>query len=134
MGFLQILLIATLPATISGVLAYLAARNQSKTQINSIKEQNKADIQKLVEEHKVNIEALKEKHKMEIKMKEKEHAHQIELMNIQYENEVKKDEQIAMNKVVGDMMGDMFGSLFSGNGIIGQQIEKEITKAFNKED
>lgn len=69
--FFQTLLIAVVPACVTGVISYLASRSNAKNQIKAITEQNKADIEKLIEQHKVDLESLQEKHRMELEVKEK---------------------------------------------------------------
>lgn len=127
--FLQTLAIAVIPACITGIISYLAARNNSETQIKAITEQNKADIEKLVEQHKVDIEALKEKHKMELEVKEKEHLHQIEIIKLQHENDLKKDEENAKNQVTSNIIGGLVSGIFSTDSPVSGRLNDAISKA-----
>lgn len=129
--FTQTLLIAVIPAVITGIISFLASRNTSKTQIKAIIEQNKADIEKLVEQHKVDIEALKEKHKMELELKEKDHSNQLEIIRLQHENDLKKDEENAKNQMAANAIGGIFGSIFSSDSPFTEQINKTISESLN---
>lgn len=127
--FIQTLLIAVIPACMTGIISYLASRNNSKTQIKAIIEQNKADIEKLVRQHKVDIEALKEKHKLELELKENEHLHQIEIIKLEHENSLKKDEENAKNQLAANALGGIFGSILSPNSPISTQLNEIVSKA-----
>lgn len=56
------LLVSCIPAAITGVVTYLTARRNAKTQIDSLQESNKHENEKLMRQHEVDIESLKEKH------------------------------------------------------------------------
>lgn len=126
--FMQTLLIAVIPSTITGILSFLASYKNANVQIKAIKEQNKADIDKLIEQNKVDIEALKEKHKLELEIKEKEHSYQIELIKIQHENGLKKDEETMKNQFAMNTLGGLFGSIFTQNSFIAEKINEAMEK------
>lgn len=126
--FIQTLLIAIIPAGVTGIISYFASRNTSLTQIKAITEQNKGDIEKLVEQHKVDIEALKEKHKLELEVKEKEHQHQMEIIKLQHENDLKKDEENAKNQMTASIMEGMFNGLFSSDSPVSKELSDAISK------
>ena len=126
--FLQTLAIATIPSALGAVLSYMAAKNNSKTQIRAIKAQNKADIEKLIEQNKIDIEALKEKHRMEMELKEQEYKHQIELMNIQNQNEMKKEEEMMKNQMAVNALEGIFSSVFSPQSPISGKINDALVK------
>ncbi len=130
--FIQTLLIAVIPSAIAGLLSYLAAFNNSKTQIRTITEQNKADIQKLIEQHKVDIESLKEKHKMEIEIKEKDFLHQIDLVKLQHENELKKEEESMKNQLTMNAMGGLLGNMFSESSPFSKQLGDVLNKSLEE--
>lgn len=131
--FTQTLLIAVIPACITGVISYFASRNTSKTQVKTIIEQNKADIQKLIEQHKVDIDALKEKHKLDIELKEKEHLNQLEIIKLQHDNDLKKEEESAKYQMAANAIGGMFGSIFSSDSPFNEQIKNAIDKSFENQ-
>ena len=126
--FLQTLAIATVPSIVTGIISYIAAIRNSKSQIEAIKAQNKADIEKLVEQNRVDIEALKEKHKLDMESKEKEYKHQIELMNMQNQNEMKKEEELMKNQLAVNALGGIFSSVFSPQSPISGKINEALVK------
>lgn len=126
--FMQTLLIAVIPACFTGLISYLAARNNSKTQIKAISEQNKADIEKLIEQHKIDIDALKEKHRMELEIIEKEHLHQIEIIKLQHENDIKKNGETFKNQLASNIMSGLFSGIFSSNSPITEELNNVISK------
>lgn len=130
--FLQTLAIAVIPACATGFISYLAARNNSKTQIKAIIEQNKADIEKLVKQHNIDIESLKEKHKLDLDMKEKEHLHQVEIIKLQHENALKKDEETAKNQLAANVMGGLLGNIFSKDSPVSGELNGAIMKAMKE--
>lgn len=67
-------------AIISGIASYLAARKQSK-----------ADLQKLMKQHELDIEKEREKFAMEKEKMEIEHKHQLELKQKEMENQLGTD-------------------------------------------
>ena len=67
-------------AIVSGIASYLAARKQSK-----------ADLQKLMKQHELDIEKEREKFAMEKEKMELEHKHQLELKQKEMENQLGTD-------------------------------------------
>lgn len=67
-------------AIISGFSSYIAARKQSK-----------ADLQKLMKQHELDIEKEREKFAMEKEKMEIEHKHQLELKQKEMENQLGTD-------------------------------------------
>lgn len=130
--FIQTLLIAVVPACVTGLISYFASRNNAKIQIKAITEQNKADIEKLVEQHKIDIEALKEKHKLELEVKEKEHQNQMEIIRLQHENDLKKDEENAKYQLAANMMGGLFNGLFSSDSPVSKELCNVVSKAMKE--
>ena len=128
--FWQTLAIAVIPSTLTAILSYLAASKNSNTQIKAIKEQNKADIERLIQQNKVDIESLREKHLLEMEMKEKEYQHQIDLINLQHQNEMKKDEENVKNQFTANALGGLFTGLFSQDSPISGKINEAIAKGF----
>lgn len=124
--FWQTFLIAIIPSVITAILSYFASWKTSNTQIKAIKEQNKADIEKLIQQNKVNIESLKEKHVLEMEMKDKEYAHQVELIKLQYDSEIKKDEENMKNQFAANAIESLFGSIFSKDSPISEKINEVI--------
>ena len=80
--------IATVVCTmISGIASYLAARKQSKT-----------DLQKLMKQHELDIEKECEKFALEKEKMEIEHKHQLELKQKEMENQLGTDLISTMTK------------------------------------
>ena len=52
------LLIAIVPALITGVGSLIIAINKCKNEINTLETNNKHEIEKLMKQHKIDIEAL----------------------------------------------------------------------------
>lgn len=119
--FVQTLLIAAVPSLIAGILSYLAARKNAKTQIDSIQEQNKADIEKIVQEHKLELETL-----------EKKHTQEIELLEKQYDRETKKGEEEIKNQLAANVITGMFSGLFSANSPIMEQLNETIVQSMKQ--
>ena len=128
--FLQTLAIAAIPSTLTAILSYLAASKNSDMQIKTIKEQNKADIEKLIEQNKIDIVSLKEKHRMEMELKEQEYKHQIELMNIQNQNEMKKEEEMMKNQLAVNALGGIVSGIFSPQSPVSGMINNALAKGF----
>ena len=78
--FLQTLLIACIPAVVTGIVSYLVAHKNASSQVKIVQEQNEHDIKKLMEQHKVDIDSLKEKYRLEAEEKDREHVRKLELM------------------------------------------------------
>ncbi len=74
-------------AIISGSASYLAARKQSKS-----------DMQKLMKQHELDIEKEREKFAMEKEKLEIEHRHQLELKQKEMENQLGTDLIATMTK------------------------------------
>ncbi|MBR5596638.1 MAG: hypothetical protein IKW30_04435 [Lachnospiraceae bacterium] len=133
--FLQTLAIATVPSIVTGIISYIAAIRNSKSQIEAIKAQNKADIEKLVEQNRVDIEALKEKHKLDMESKEKEYKHQIEVMKLQNQNELTKEGEMMKNQLAFNLLGGAVSGLFAPespfSGKINEMLVKGLEDAMN---
>ena len=67
-------------AIISGITSYVAARRQSKS-----------DLQKLMKQHELDIEKEREKFAMEKEKMELEHEHQMKLKQKEMENQLGTD-------------------------------------------
>ncbi len=89
--FLQTLLIACIPAVITGIISYLVAHKNASAQIKVVKEQNKHDLDKLMEQHKVDIDSLNKKHQQELEKMEIEHNHKLELIEKENENKLSQN-------------------------------------------
>ena len=74
-------------AIISGIASYMAARSQSKT-----------DLQQLTKQHELDIEKEREKFAMEKEKLEIEHKHQLELKQKEMENQLGTDFIATMTK------------------------------------
>ena len=100
------LLIAIVPALITGVGSLIIALKKCKNEINTLETNNKHEIEKLMKQHEIDIEALKEKHKLDMETKEKEHKLKIEEIKVQNEQEILKMEKELSNSAMYSMIGD----------------------------
>ena len=100
------LLIAIVPALITGVGSLIIAIKKCMNEINTLETNNKHEIEKLMKQHKIDIEALNEKHRLDIETKEKEHQLKIEEIKVQNEQEILKREKELSNSAMYSMMGD----------------------------
>ncbi len=127
--------VAILTGISSWIGSYFMSTKKFKQDMSTLKEQNKYDLERLMNQHKLDLEALKEKHNMEMKLKDKEHGHQLEIMQKQHDNELIRKEKELEDTVKYDAMGGLFSNIMNtamNNPKIQNQIEKEITKAFNQ--
>mgnify|MGYP000036102656 CR=1 FL=1 len=92
------LLIAIVPALITGVGSLIIALKKCKNEINTLETNNKHEIEKLMKQHEIDIEALKEKHKLDMETKEKEHKLKIEEIKVQNEQEILKNIERKKNR------------------------------------
>ena len=98
--FLQTLLIACIPAVITGVVTCLVAHKNAASQINVLKAQNKHDLDRLMEQHKIDIDSLERQHQQEIEKMEIEHKHRLELIAKESENNLSQN---LMTGLVGEI-------------------------------
>ena len=99
--FFQILLIACIPAAITGLVSYLVARKNASTQVNILEKQNKYDIDRLMEQHKIDIDSITRQHKQEMEKLELEHKHKLELVKLESENTLNQN---LVNSFLGEAM------------------------------
>lgn len=114
------LLIAIVPALITGVGSLIIAIKKCKNEINTLETNNKHEIEKLMKQHKIDIEALNEKHRLDIETKEKE---------------ILKREKELSNSAMYSMMGDATKDLFAGifnSPEFKEEMSKKIKEGFNK--
>lgn len=104
---LNTLLVSCIPAVITGVVTYLTASRNAKTQIVSLQESNKHEIEKLMRQHEVDIESLKEKHHLEAEKSEQEHRHKVEIMEIEHRNALESKEKEQSNAAMFGVMADV---------------------------
>ena len=129
------LLIAIVPALITGVGSLIIAIKKCKNEINTLETNNKHEIEKLMKKHKIDIEALNEKHRLDIETKEKEHQLKIEEIKVQNEQEILKREKELSNSAMYSMMGDATKDLFAGifnSPEFKEEMSKKIKEGFNK--
>lgn len=119
------LLIAIVPALITGVGSLIIAIKKCKNEINTLETNNKHEIEKLMKQHKIDIEALNEK----------EHQLKIEEIKVQNEQEILKREKELSNSAMYSMMGDATKDLFAGifnSPEFKEEMSKKIKEGFNK--
>ena len=80
-------IVTVICTVISGIASYIAARKQSKL-----------DLQKLMTQHELDIEKEREKFAMEKEKMEIEHRHQLELKQKEMENQLGTDLISTMTK------------------------------------
>ena len=102
--FVQTLLIACIPAIITGLVTYIIACRNAASQIDIVKEQNKHDLEKLMEQHKVDIDHLKEAHKLEMESKEQDHKNRLELLQKDSENAMASEAIKGMFGMIGNVI------------------------------
>ena len=122
------LLIAIVPALITGVGSLIIAIKKCKNEINTLETNNKHEIEKLMKQHKIDIEALNEKHRLDIETKEKEHQLKIEEIKVQNEKELSNS---AMYSMMGDATKDLFAGIFNSPEFK-EEMSKKIKEGFNK--
>lgn len=109
MEFIKTLLIACIPAIITGLVTYLVARRNATSQVDIVKEQNKYDLKKMMEQHKVDRDHLKEAHKLELESKEQDHKYKLELLQKDFENSLLKQQKDSENARVTEAIKGMLG-------------------------
>ena len=58
------LLIAVIPALITGIGSTIISLKKCKNEINTLEKNNKHEIEKLMKQHEIDIDNLKETHKL----------------------------------------------------------------------
>lgn len=128
--FFQTLLIACIPAVISGMATIAVSCSQYK----SLKVQNKHDIERLIKQHEVDIDNLKEKHLLEMETKDKEHRHQLEFQQKEFENKMLLLQKEIDNAQTIEGLKGVFGMLNStlqspeGQKLLSESIRKSKGK------
>lgn len=115
---LNTLLVSCIPAVITGIVTYLTASRNAKTQIASLQESNKHEIEKLMRQHEVDIESLKEKHHLEAEKSEQEHRHKVEIMDIEHRNALESKEKEQSNAAMFGVMADVIKDPSKLQGIL----------------
>lgn len=129
------LLIAIIPALITGAGSLIIALKKCKNEINTLETNNKHEIEKLMKQHEIDLEVLKENHRLDMETKEKEHQLKIEEIKVQNEQEILKREKELSNSAMYSIMGDATKDLFTGifsSPEIKDEINKKIKDGFNK--
>ena len=121
------ILIAIVPALITGAGSLIIALKKCKNEINTLETNNKHEIEKLMKQHEIDLEALKENHRLDMETKEKEHQLKIEEI-LKREKELSNS---AMYSIMGDATKDLFTGIFSSPEIK-EEINKKIKEGFNK--
>lgn len=117
MSTIMTLLVACVPALISGVVSWAIARNNTKSKIEELRQSNKNEIDRLVKQHEVDIEALELKHKHEIEVLELEHSNALEATKAAQDNEM-------MNNILSGALGGLFTNIIGTS-----EMEKAISDA-----
>ena len=107
------LLIACIPAIISGVISFILAKSQSNAEFQKLKLANEHEIDKLMEQHKVDIDAIREQHRLEMEAKEKDHQHKLEIMQKDHENAIIRKESELENTAKYNAAGNIMTGLFN---------------------
>ena len=125
------LLIAIVPALITGIGSLFIALKKCKSEIKTLEINNKHEIEKLMKQHEIDIENLKEKYRLQFEAKQQEHDLKIKEMKIECENEILKKEKEFENQAKYGAMGDIFKGMFSSPELK-KEIDKKIKEEFNK--
>lgn len=104
------LLVSCIPAVITGIITFMTANKQAKSEITALQESNKHDIDKLMKQHEVDIESLKEKHQLEIEKSEQDHQHKIEIMQLEHKNALESNEKQQSNAAMFSVMSDVIAN------------------------
>lgn len=127
----ETLLIACIPAIISGIISFFLAKSQAKAETKKLQLANQHEIEKLMEQHKVDIDAIREQHRLEMESKEKDHQHKLEIMQKEHENElIRKERELentAKYNAAGSIATGLFGNLFGGI-LESPEVKSELTK------
>lgn len=131
MEILETLLIACVPAIISGAISFVLAKSQAKSENEKIRLSNQHEINRLMEQHKVDIDAIREQHRLEMQSKDKEHLYKLEIMQKNHDNELVRQEKEQENTAKYNAMGSVMTGLF--NGMLGRMMTSpEIQSEMNK--
>lgn len=114
MEIIKTLLIACVPAIISGIISFILAKSQARSETKKIQMANKHEIEKLMEQHKVDIDAIREQHRLEMESKEKDHQHKLEIMQKEHENELIRKTSELGNTAKYNAAGSIVTGLFNG--------------------
>lgn len=125
------LLIACVPAVLSGITSFILAKSQAKSEIKKLQLGNQHDIEKLMEQHKVDVDAIREQHRLEMEAKEKDHQHKLEIIQQEHENElIRKERELenttkynAAGSILTGLLNDMMGGVLNS-----PEVQGEITK------
>ncbi|MCM1253794.1 MAG: hypothetical protein NC321_13320 [Clostridium sp.] len=112
------LLVSCIPAIITGIVTYMTARKNARTQIISLEESNKHEIEKLMRQHEVDIESLKEKYQLEAERSEQEHRHKVEIMEIEHKNALESREKEQSNAAMFGAITDIIKDPSKLQGLI----------------
>lgn len=96
MDFTESVLIACIPSIITGVVAYIISRKNTKFEISKLKEQSNQIIEKNRQDYVLSLKQIE----IQTETKEKEFQHQIQLLKTQYESKVKEDQGLKQNDLI----------------------------------
>lgn len=114
MEMMETLLIACVPAILSGIISFVLAKSQAKAENMKLELANRHEVEKLMEQHKIDINAICEQHRLEMELKEKEHMYQLEIMQKEHENKLIFKESELENTAKYNAAGSIMTGLFNG--------------------
>lgn len=139
MEIFETLFIACVPAIISGVISFVLAKSQSKSEYEKLRLSNQHEIDRLMEQHKVDIDAIQEQHRLEMQTKEQEHQYKLEIMQKEHDNELirqeKEQENTAKYNTMGTVMTGLFNNMLGGimsSPEVQSEMSKKILEGMNK--
>lgn len=121
-------IVSIITAVISGLCAYIKARQDFKNQVETIKMNNEHEIKKLMKQHEIDIDNLREQHNLEMKLKSKEHEHEKEIIELKSKNNITEQGQEAMNNALAGVMSGIMNDVISGK--IKAEDLKKLSKDF----
>jgi biopolymer transport protein ExbB/TolQ len=139
MEIVETLLVACVPAIISGMISFVLAKSQAKSENEKLRLSNQHEIDRLMEQHKVDIDAIREQHRLEMQSKEKEHQYKLEIMQKEHDNELIRQEKEQENTAKYNAMGTVVTGLVNGmlGGVMNspevrEKMSKKILEGINK--
>ena len=97
-------LLASIPALITGLISYFTARYQSRNEIKSIKIKSEEELKKLREDNENNYQTLEKQMEHDLKKLEKERKEDLEFYKGQLEANAKFDAETKQNELIYSVM------------------------------
>lgn len=123
--YLMQILVATIPALITGILAYVTANKKAKSEMETVEIQANKELERIEKDNQAKFEDLERQRKHDLEKLKEERKNDLIYYKGQLEAQAGYDETMKQNRMVSDMTSKYISDLYEkSNGDLQKMMEE----------